>query len=163
MKYSKLFNLLIDRDICPLTVRLLLSMYLISTAIVSWNGNNSDHFKLCNGVKQGGVMSPLLFSVYLNPLMQSLNRGKLGCYMGAICCNAFAYADDIVILSPTCNALRKMVRICEQYAIQFSLSFNPNKCVLIIFSDSDVFMDNVCLKMYGRTIQNIKTENTWVI
>lgn len=133
VKYSKLFNLLIERDICPLIVRLLLSMYLISTAVVNWNGVNSDHFKLCNGVKQGGVMSPLLFSVYLNPLMQDLNRSKLGCYMGAICCNAFAYADDIVILSPTCDALRKMVRICEQYAIQFSLSFNPNKCVLIIF------------------------------
>ncbi len=78
-------------------------------------------------------MSPLLFSVYLNPLMQDLNRSKLDCYMGAICCNTFAYADDIVILSPTCDALRKMVRLCEQYAVQFSLSFDPNKCVLIIF------------------------------
>ncbi len=112
VKYSKLFNLLIERDICPLIVRLLLSMYLIRTAVFSWNGVNSEHFKLCNGVKQGGVMSPLLFSVYLNPLMQDLNRSKLGCCIGAICCNAFAYADDIVILSPTCDALRKMVRIC---------------------------------------------------
>ncbi len=77
-------------------------------------------------------MSPLLCSVYINHLMQDLNRSKLGCYMGAICCNAYAYADDI-ILSPTCDALTKMVRICEQYAIQFSLSFNPNKCILIIF------------------------------
>ncbi len=108
-------------------------MYLISTAVVSWNGVNSHYFKLCNGVKQGGVMSPLLFSVYLNPLMQDLNRSKLGCYMGAICCNAFAYADDIVILRPTCDALRKMVRICEQYAIQFNLSFNPNKCFNYFF------------------------------
>ena len=56
VKYSKLFNLLlIERDICPLIVRLLLNMYLISTAVVSWNGVNSDQFKLCNGVKQGGV------------------------------------------------------------------------------------------------------------
>ena len=53
VKYSKLFNLLIERDICPLIIRLLLNMYLISTAVVSWNGVNSDQFKLCNGVKQG--------------------------------------------------------------------------------------------------------------
>ena len=64
VKYSKLFNLLIERDICPLIVRLLLNMYLISTAVVSWNAVNSDQFKLCNGVKQGGVISPLLFSIY---------------------------------------------------------------------------------------------------
>ncbi len=122
-------------------------MYLISTAVVSWNGVNSDQFKLCNGVKQGGVMSPLLFSIYINPLMQNLNNGKVGCYMGDICCNAFAYADDIVILNPTWEALRMMVKICEQYATQFSLNFNPNKCVLILFSNSDVFMDSVCIKI----------------
>ena len=79
------------------------------------------------------MISPLLFSIYINPLIQDLNISKLGCYMGDICCNAFAYADDIVILSPTCDALRKMVKTCEQYATQFSLSFNSNKCVLIVF------------------------------
>ncbi len=90
VKYSKLFNLLIERDICPLIVRLFLNMYLISTAVVSWNGVNSDQFMLCNDVKQGGVMSPLLFSIYINPLMQILNNSKVGCHMGDICCNAFA-------------------------------------------------------------------------
>ncbi len=133
VKYSKLFSLLIERNICPLVIRLLLNMYLISTAVVSWNGVRSDQFKLCNGVKQGGVISPLLFSVYIDPLLQQLNETKLRCYMGDICSNAFAYADDIVVLSPTCNALRKMVGICERYATNFSVSFNPNKCVLIIF------------------------------
>ncbi len=49
-------------------------MYLISTAVVSWNGVKSEQFKLCNGVKQGGVLSPLLFSIYINPLTQELNE-----------------------------------------------------------------------------------------
>ncbi len=63
-------------------------MYLISTVVVSWNGVNSDRFELSNGVIQVGVMSPLLFSLFINPLMQDLNRSKLLCYMGAMCCNA---------------------------------------------------------------------------
>ncbi len=99
VKYSKLFNLLLERGICPLMVRLLLNMSLISTAVVSWNGVISDQFKLCYGVKQGSVISPLLFAMYINPLIQDLNSSKLGCFMGDICCNTFAYADDIVILS----------------------------------------------------------------
>ncbi len=45
-------------------------MYLISTALVSWNGVKSDQFQLCNGVKHGGVLSPVLFYIYLDPLMQ---------------------------------------------------------------------------------------------
>ncbi len=151
-----------EKDICHLRVPLLLNMYFIRTALVSWNGVNSGQFKFYNGVKHGGVMSPLLFSIYINPLMQNLNNIKVGCYMGDICCNAFAYADDVVILSPTCDALRMMVKICEQYATQFSLSFNPNKCVLIISLDSDVFMDSVCIETYGRTIQNVKSVKNWV-
>ncbi len=76
----------------------------------------------CNGVKQGGVLSPLLFSFYISTLIQELNENKLVCHMGDICCNVFAYADDIVALSPTCNALRKMVTIWERYILNFSLS-----------------------------------------
>ncbi len=78
--------------------------------------------------------------------------------MGDICCNIFAYADDLAILSPTCNALKKMMTICEQYALKFSLSFNPDKCVSIIFSDSEYYMNNVSIKMYGRNIQNFRSE-----
>lgn len=49
--------------------------------------------------------------------------------MGDSCCNAFVYADDIAILSPICDALKKMMRIFEEYVLQFNLSFNPDKCV----------------------------------
>ncbi len=133
VKYSKLLSL-IKKNICSLIIHLLLNMYLISTVVVSCNGVKSDQFKLWNGVKQGGVISPLLFPVYIDPLLQQLNASRLGCYMGDICSNAFAYADDIVVLSPTCNALRKM-RICEWYATNFSVNFNPNKCVLFFLSE----------------------------
>ncbi len=75
-----------------------------------------------------------------------------------ICCNVSAYADDLVVLSPTCNALKKMVTICERYALEFSLSLNPDKCVLIIFSDSEFYMDNVGIKMHGRNFQNVRGE-----
>ncbi len=76
VQYRKLFNLLIERGICPLVVRLL-NVYLISIAVVSWNGVKSDQFKLCNGIKLCGMISPLLFSIYINHLMQDLNESKL--------------------------------------------------------------------------------------
>ncbi len=66
--------MLIERDICPLIVRRLLNVYLISTAVVRWNGGNCDHFKLCNGVKQTGVISSLLFSMYIIPLLEDLSK-----------------------------------------------------------------------------------------
>lgn len=46
--YSKLFKLL-ERIICPLIIRLLLNMYLLSTAAVSWTDVVSHEFDLKNG------------------------------------------------------------------------------------------------------------------
>ena len=61
--------------------------------------NNVD--KNSNGVKQGGCLSPNLFSVYLNKLIKILRKCNIGCryrnhYMGDNC-----YADDLSLLSPT--------------------------------------------------------------
>ena len=96
VQYSKLFKLLIDREICPLLIRFLINIYLSSLAMVKWNGVKSDPFKLGNGVKQGAVISAPLFAVYINPLINNLQQSKQGCYIGNICTNAFAFADDIV-------------------------------------------------------------------
>ena len=64
--YIKLFNKLLDRGMCPLTVRLLLNMYTKQKLQVKWNNHMSNSFDVTNGVRQGGVLSPLLFSVYLD-------------------------------------------------------------------------------------------------
>ncbi len=59
VQYWKLFDLLIKGDVCPLVVHLILNKYFISTAVVTWDSVKSDQFKLCNGAKQGGVISSL--------------------------------------------------------------------------------------------------------
>ena len=67
VKYSKLFEVLLEKKICPLIVRLLMGMYLLNSAKVKWNNALSYEFPLNNGVKQGGELSPTLFSLYLIP------------------------------------------------------------------------------------------------
>ena len=106
VKYTKLFKLLIDRSVCPLIIRFLINIYIFSSATVRWNKSESGSFFISNGVKQGAIISAPLFAIYIDPLLSKLNKTKKGCYIGNICANAFAYADDIVILSPSCSALR---------------------------------------------------------
>ena len=36
-----------------------------------------------NGVKQGGVLSPMLFCMYIDDLLKSLAETNVGCYMGS--------------------------------------------------------------------------------
>ena len=56
-----LFNKLRLKGMCPLLLRLIINMYISQNIRIKWNDCISHEY----GVKQGGVMSPLLFNVYV--------------------------------------------------------------------------------------------------
>jgi len=62
--YCKLFLELLKRDIPSVYLHLLLNMYTNSVAKVSWNCACSMPFNVTNGVKQGGVVSPIWMAGY---------------------------------------------------------------------------------------------------
>ena len=89
---------------------------------VQWNHEClSRSFTVSNGVRQGGVLSPFLFAVYLDSLLNELDV-----------CWCFCFADDIALLAPCASALRKMLSICSSCASSHGLiSFNSEKTQLI--------------------------------
>ena len=56
---------------------------------------------MSNGVKQGGVLSPVLFSIYLDKLIAQLIHLGMGCCMNGLFTGVFIYADDITLLAPS--------------------------------------------------------------
>ena len=72
---------------------------------VRWNKSLSDPFYVSNGVRQGGVLSPVLFSVYLDGFLQKLADSGVGCHWGNLFAAAVCYADDIVLLAPSPSSL----------------------------------------------------------
>ena len=131
--YVKLFSTLNSKKMNPIYVRCLLHMYCNQKLCVRWNGVRTDNFSTSNGVKQGGILSPLLFSTYIDGMLQKLRESGLGCYVGPHFCAAFGYADDICLLSPTRQSLQSMITICEDYAKDFKITFNGAKSQLVRF------------------------------
>jgi hypothetical protein len=133
VEYCKLFEKLIDKALPPVVLRLLLKMYTTSQAFVNWNGVRSDLFHIRNGVRQGGILSPILFCVYIDGLLYRLMSSGVGCYIGKHFLGSLAYADDLSLLAPTPSAMRQLLGICESYAREFSIKFNTNKSKCLIF------------------------------
>ena len=79
-----LFKKLTDKGMCPLFVRLLLHMYTHQKLQVRWNDVISNQFSVKNGVRQGGVISPLLFGVYMDGLLEELKHLVLAVILGNI-------------------------------------------------------------------------------
>ena len=95
--YCKLFKMLRDRTVCPVVLRFIVNMYINQIMQVNWNTSMSYRFNEGNSVKQGGVLSPILFTVYLDGLIKRLKYSKLGCHIGNVM-GAFCYADDVSLV-----------------------------------------------------------------
>ena len=55
--------------------------YARQSVIVQWDGCRSTSFRVKNEVKQGGVLSPMLFAIYIDVLLLQLGTSGLGCYI----------------------------------------------------------------------------------
>ena len=66
---------------------------------------------MVHGVKQCGVLSPLLFSVYLDDLLCELRQANVGCHMNGYFVGAVIYADDITLLGPTRSSILSMLSV----------------------------------------------------
>ena len=137
VNYEKLFSTLINRGLCPVAVRLLLNIYTHQKMCIQWYSHVTDKFTIVNGVKQGGVLSPTLFTNYIDDLLDQLKKSNVGCNVGNIYCGAFGYADDILLIAPTKTGLNKMISIAESFANTFDIIFNALKCKYMVFRKND--------------------------
>ncbi len=147
--YIKLFTLLIKRGMCSMYSRFLANLYSNQCLRVKWNGFFSDNFHVMNGVKQGGVLSPLLFCIYIDELFIRLRRERVGCFLGNMFAGAVGYADDVSLMAPSYPAAKRMLLICEQYAEEYHVIFNSTKSVLICYNVAcqlELKLNNVVLE-----------------
>ena len=152
-EYSKLFKLLLRKGVSVLIVRLLICMYTKQRLRVRWSHVISDTFGAQNGVKQGGVLSPILFAIYMDELLIRLKKSGIGCHIGNTFLAALAYADDVTLVCPTLKSLKLLVKICEVYADEYHVLFNGPKSKLLVFKGRDCVLPlDVCIYVNGQRV-----------
>jgi len=97
LHFCKLFKLLLKRQLPAHILRVPINLYTNSCVRIAWGAITSVYFSAVNGVKQGAVLSPILFCFYIDALLLLLKKAGFGCYIGAHFVGALDYADDIVL------------------------------------------------------------------
>ena len=78
-RFDILFKKLVDRNVPAVVTRVLMLVYEEQQAWVKWGKSRSRTFGIVNGTRQGSVLSPALFSVYMDNLIVKLRNSRVGC------------------------------------------------------------------------------------
>ena len=138
INHEKLFNKLHERGVPKFLVRILVFWYAHQTMQIKWGNSVSAPFHVNNGVRQGSILSPFLFNVYMDDLSLQLKRCGTGCIVASSIINHLMYADDLVIFCPCSAGLRQLLRVCSQYGLDFDIQYIANKSnIMIVRSKED--------------------------
>ena len=136
IRFDHLFPKLLSKQVPAIVLRFLFNSYTSSRVRSRWCSATSAPFSISNGVRQGAVLSPFLFNIYMDELIHELKNEGSGCWIGSQFYGTLVYADDIMLLAPSVSALKTMIATCEKFGAKTGLDFNSKKTVCINFHHS---------------------------
>ncbi len=169
IRHDKLLQKLMSTGLPPVITRYLMNMYVNNQIRVRWKNAVSEPFGATNGVKQGSVLSPILFTFCLDDLIVEQEDNGDGCRIRMKYFGIVGFADDLKLLSPS---LLRMFNICKAFSTSTSLTFNAKKTLSIKFYHGHhvneitmytIFLGNDKLKWYSQVKHHGGTFNCCII
>ena len=131
VSHKRLFDILKKRNIPIYIINTLKHWYMTQKFQISWGKSMSSSFKTGCGIRQGSILSALLFAVYMDDLSSEILSKEGGCTVGDTRINHIFYADDLILLSPSVKGLQILIDKCQSYLTDNFLSINTQKTKIL--------------------------------
>ena len=109
------------------------TIYSSSNSQLRLNGVLTNSFDVSSGVRQGDIMSPILFSMFLNDLATGIKDLNCGVKINGRDVSILLYADDIVLIAPNEQNLQKMLNFIWNWCRKWRMAINTDKTKTIHF------------------------------
>src|SRR5271165_6537802 len=91
VNHFKLFSTLILKGLPWCFVNVIVNWYSKLSVVVRWNGCDSSKLRVLSGVRQSGLLSPILFSLYVNCMISKLRNHSYGCHIESLYTSCIMY------------------------------------------------------------------------
>ena len=154
------FNILIDKlkaQNVPKTIVRIVSFMLNNTFVnVSYNELIGNEFLVRNGVRQGGILSTLLFNLYIDECIEKVSKLKVGCELSFRKVNIIGFADDLIMISPSLHGLQTILNCVSPIFNRLCLNINADKSVYMVFKRKrNNTSSNIGVKMNDFTLKEV--------
>ncbi|CAG2205521.1 unnamed protein product [Mytilus edulis] len=108
-------------------------MYRGMKSSILFNNKLSRWFQLQRGVRQGGVLSAVLYLAFINDLLIELNKTSYGTILYDVRVACSVQADDIALMSPTTQGMQTLINICQLFSERWAFKFSPSKSHVLLY------------------------------
>ena len=108
------------------------------------DGRTSSAFAIERGVRQGSVLSPALFPIVMNPLLQRMQQLRLGATVHSLYAGIFAHADNIRTITSSKESMELQINQILSFTQESGLTLNPQKCEVVVMSKTKHPKEFVC-------------------
>lgn len=127
VNHEKLFISIAKTGVPQPVIEVLRNWYNKLFVSVRWGSSYSDIFAVLSGTRQGSVISPTLFNMFVNAFITNLRAMSIGCTIKSVFLGCLLYADDMILLCPSVRGLQTMLDNCNLTASYLELRFNASK------------------------------------
>ena len=110
-------------------------MYTDMFSCVKGRGYKSAWFPVRQGTRQGGVISPFLYLIFINEVLYDLEAAGLGFCLYGISCGFPTVADDMLVGSYSVAGLEEMLQFVIIMQKQWHFEYGIVKCLVIVFNE----------------------------
>ena len=170
--HAGLFLKLMQRQVPLIFLNIIIQWYSDLRCRVRWGETFSDWFCIKAGVRQGGVLSPDLYCIYVDELVELLSELGIGCHLRNIFLSILLYADDMALISPSLQSLQRLLSATEDYCKKWDIMLNAKKTKNMSFGTkqhlANLTLDNKPIEWVqswtylGVTLQSHKSFNCCV-
>jgi len=155
VQHKKMIKILRGMNVDENDIKCIEKLYWNQTATVRIGELETEEVSICRGVRQGCILSPLLFNIYSEKIFEeSINEMKRGVKVNGQYINNLRYADDTTLIAYTIEDLQELISAVSTHSEKYGLNINIAKTKYMIVS-RDNRLRNTCIKVNGAEIEKV--------